>query len=71
MIRIEQDETTTTPAGSGKPYGQAVSEVYRELNKTIQKREDLDGSIKETVTKELDDLADKHEKKKPWLGSMP
>jgi hypothetical protein len=70
MIRIEQDETTTTSAGSGKPYGQAVSEVYRELKKTVQER-DLDGSIKETVTKELDDLADKHENKKPWPGSMP
>jgi hypothetical protein len=60
----------TTP-GAPKPFGQAVGEVYRDLKEIIQKREALDGSIKETVTKELGDLAEKHENRKPWPGMRP
>jgi hypothetical protein len=40
-----------------KPFDQAVGEVYRDLQEIIQKRETLDRSVKETVTKELGDLA--------------
>jgi hypothetical protein len=45
--------------------------VYRQLKHGIQNQDGLDGSVKETVTKELDDLADKHENKKPWPGMLP
>jgi hypothetical protein len=54
-----------------KPFGQAVGEVYRDLQDVIQKREAIDGSVKETVIKELGDLAEKHENKKPWTGMLP
>jgi hypothetical protein len=54
-----------------KPFGHAVGEVYRDLKEIIQKRDGLDGSVKETVTKELGDLAEKHENKKPWPGMLP
>jgi hypothetical protein len=54
-----------------KPFGQAVGEVYRFLKQRIQNQDGLDGSVKETVTKELGDLAEKHENKKPWPGMLP
>jgi hypothetical protein len=62
LIRIWQ----ALPSDAPKPFGKAVGEVYRELKESIEKREGLDGSVKETVSKELGDMADKHENKKVW-----
>jgi hypothetical protein len=59
---VDGDDMTDTP----KPFGRAVGEVYRELKDAIEKRDGLDGSVKETVSKELGDLAEKHENKKAW-----
>ncbi len=63
MILIKCDEGDVQISPPKKKFGEAVSEVYKEVKEFVEKKE-LDKSVKEQVNSDVDNLIENYEKKK-------